>query len=550
MSVLRPAASEALLVTALLVGTIGLLVLSSCSRENTVESVQVTPAARVSTEVPSIPVDAPTRVRATPVVEDETLPPVELDRVALVALYNAADGLNWATTTNWLSNQPIDTWYGVTSDRGGLVTHLELQGNGLRGQIPPELGSLGNLLVLDLSWNRLSGQIPPELGNLRNMRRFLLQSNRLSEQIPPELGSLDDLLVLDRSWNGLGGEIPPELGSLDNLRRLYLEGNQLSGEIPPELGNNLTVLHLYGNLLSGHVPPELGNLDNLTALHLFGNLLSGQVPQDLLSGMENLTWLSLDGNRLTGCLPSALRDKVAAPYDTMRGLPFCDEVPPPRPCTSGMVLKPGEYCTMVTRPRDSWEHPAWPYQLEVRQEGFACLGRVCGVQQLSKEGFRASQNADESWTIHMVPVGNAPPPVTPTPWLSSNFGGLSMGPNDNSIVNIYMVNPSQEQAEAMARQQLQSFVWPNIREVRTFKVKYSKIQLDSWSRILTGYMGGPEFPEVQGGGVAVLQNRVSLSVLRDEEPERVEASIRERMVLHNIPQDAVIFERRGPTILR
>ena len=363
---------------------------------------------------------------ASPVVEEQANPVVELDRAALVALYNTTDGLNWTNNLNWLSSQPIGTWYGVTSDGTGRVIHLEL----------------------------------------------------------------------------------------------------------------------YENGLSGQVPPELGNLDNLTVLHIYGNRLSGRVTQDFLSGIENLTWLSLGGNRLTGCVPSDLRDKLSGPRGHIRGLPFCDEVPSPRPCKAGMVLKSGEYCTVDTRPWDSSWHPAWPYQLEVR-ENFACLVGICSSRKFLRGGFSASKNSDKSWTVHRAPLDTAPP-LTPTPSPDSNFGGLSMGPNDNNIVNIYMVNPSPEEAEALAKQQLGPLGWPGIREVRTFKVKYSKIQLDSWSRILTGYLGGSEFPEMTGGGVRISENKVSLGVECGAALERVENLIRERMGLHNIPQEAVIFEVRPP----
>ncbi len=271
-------------------------------------------------------------------------------------------------------------------------------------------------------------------------------------------------------------------------------------------GGRVTHLELHENGLSGQIPPELGRLDNLLLLNLSWNRLSGQVPPDLLSGIENLTWLSLGGNRLTGCVPSDLRDKLSGPRGHIRGLPFCDEVPASRPCKAGMVLKSGEYCTMDTRPWDSSWHPAWPYQLEVR-ENFACLVGVRSSHKFLRGGFSASKNSDMSWTVHRAPLGIAPP-LTPTPSLDSNFGRLSMGPNDNNIVNIYMVHPSPEEAEALAKQQLGPLGWPSIREVRTFKVKYSKIQLDSWSRILTGYLGGSEFPEMTGGGVRISENKV------------------------------------------
>ena len=37
----------------------------------------------------------------------------------MVALYNATDGANWTDNTSWLSQEPLDTWYGVTTDANG-----------------------------------------------------------------------------------------------------------------------------------------------------------------------------------------------------------------------------------------------------------------------------------------------------------------------------------------------------------------------------------------------------------------------------------------------
>ena len=38
------------------------------------------------------------------------------DRAALVALYSATDGASWKNSANWLSDAPLDEWYGVTTD--------------------------------------------------------------------------------------------------------------------------------------------------------------------------------------------------------------------------------------------------------------------------------------------------------------------------------------------------------------------------------------------------------------------------------------------------
>ena len=43
------------------------------------------------------------------------------DRNALIALYRATDGDNWNNKENWLSNRPLDDWYGVTTSSAGRV---------------------------------------------------------------------------------------------------------------------------------------------------------------------------------------------------------------------------------------------------------------------------------------------------------------------------------------------------------------------------------------------------------------------------------------------
>ena len=170
-----------------------------------------------------------------PFCGDQPPTPTDSDRDALVALYNATDGPNWTTSTNWLTDRPLSEWHGVDTDDNGRVTGLDLAFNGLSGEIPPQLGSLSNLEALRLNRNQLSGEIPPELGSLSSLEALRLNRNQLSGEIPPELGSLSNLEALRLNRNQLSGEIPPELGSLTNLTNLYLDFNQLSGCIPEGL---------------------------------------------------------------------------------------------------------------------------------------------------------------------------------------------------------------------------------------------------------------------------------------------------------------------------
>lgn len=58
------------------------------------------------------------------------------DRDALVALYNATGGADWTHNDNWLSDEPLDEWYGVVVNGAGRVTGLHLRKNGLEGALP------------------------------------------------------------------------------------------------------------------------------------------------------------------------------------------------------------------------------------------------------------------------------------------------------------------------------------------------------------------------------------------------------------------------------
>ena len=229
------------------------------------------------------------------------------EKYALTALYNATSGANWLSSTNWLSDRPLNEWHGIWTDSDGRVTHVDLQGNGLSGVIPPELGNLANLQFLWLSGNGLVGAIPSELGRLSNLQSLGLYNTRLTGSIPPELGGLSYLGRLFLGDNQLSGAIPSELGRLSHLELLELEHNRLSGAIPSELGrlSNLTQLRLNGNQLSGAIPSELGSLTNLELLGLENNRLGGAIPSELGS-LTNLKWLVLHDNRLTGMLPSSL----------------------------------------------------------------------------------------------------------------------------------------------------------------------------------------------------------------------------------------------------
>ena len=222
-------------------------------------------------------------------------------------LYNSTNGAEWTNNDNWLSEAPLDQWYGVTTDEDGRVTALDLEDNNLSGELHGALGQITGLTSLDLSRNDLSGPIPPEIGRLIRLESLYVADNELSGAIPAEIGQLTNLGLLVLRSNDLSGVIPLELGRLTRLKSLDLGFNDLSGPIPSEIGqlSSLEAILLSGNDLYGWIPPELGQLGNLRTIDLSNNSLSGPIP----AGFDQLTsinLLNLHANELSGSIPPEL----------------------------------------------------------------------------------------------------------------------------------------------------------------------------------------------------------------------------------------------------
>ena len=220
------------------------------------------------------------------------------DCEALIASRDALVG--GGVSLNWSPSVPMDKWDGVILGGWPIrAVRLILQGHGLGGFIPSELGSLSGLEILDLYGNRLSGGIPSELGSLSRVEILQLGNNQLTGEIPPEIGVLRNLQVLSLEHNQLDSEIPSELGGLSRLELLRVEGNRLTGEVPSELGrlSELRELSLDYNQLNGAIPSELGGLPELGGLFLARNPLTGCIPR----GLENLPYNDFAELGLTFC---------------------------------------------------------------------------------------------------------------------------------------------------------------------------------------------------------------------------------------------------------
>ncbi|GMP61820.1 hypothetical protein CsSME_00024132 [Camellia sinensis var. sinensis] len=99
--------------------------------------------------------------------------------------------------SSWSSSSTADpcdgSFDGVACDELGRVVNISLQGQGLAGKIPAEIGQLKSLSGLYLHFNELYGVVPEEIANLSQLSDLYLNVNNLSGEIPPVIGTMANL---------------------------------------------------------------------------------------------------------------------------------------------------------------------------------------------------------------------------------------------------------------------------------------------------------------------------------------------------------------------
>ena len=336
----------------------------------------------------ALPDCPPTTVQTKPSTGGTLPQPVSgdagTDKDTLVSLYDLTRGEDrWTNRDNWLSEEPLGSWHGVTTDSNGRVTSLDLRNNGLSGELGDLAGltrRLGKLRELYVAENHQLGGCKPRLqdvpsndfhtfdlplcpdgGDVRTDRDVLVvlynltrgpyknryrsggqwytdykwknRNNWLTDAPVREWhGVTADhngrVTGLSLSGNGLSGNIPAELGDLTDLTRLDLRNNSLGTEIPAELGNlsNLETLLLESSGVNGEIPAELGNLTSLTSLTLNNNGLSGEIPA-ALGNLTSLTSLTLNNNQLSGEIPAELGNLTSLTSLGLYGNQLSGEIP-------------------------------------------------------------------------------------------------------------------------------------------------------------------------------------------------------------------------------
>ena len=94
---------------------------------------------------------------------------------ALTEFYESTNGAGWHYNDNWLSKEPLESWYGVNGEKPNqnYVYTLNLPNNNLTGTLPDSFASLMDKAEkIDLSCNHLGGQIPDAVKSHQNWNKL------------------------------------------------------------------------------------------------------------------------------------------------------------------------------------------------------------------------------------------------------------------------------------------------------------------------------------------------------------------------------------------
>lgn len=244
----------------------------------------------------------------------------ESDSLALVAFYNSMSGDAWFDKGGWLVDPVID-WVGVGVANAGTDTEPDFRvvtisyraNMGESGVIPPEIGDLDHLEILNLQEGLVTGEVPLEIGKLERLDRFRTSRNFMFGEFPFEELTKANLRRLEIDENYYVGDVPDVLGGFDRLQRFDIRFNRFAGVIPPSIADMPSLQRLRtGHTNIGGDFPDLSQLSSLQRIEA-DNMPLDPGPvwpwlQDIATQIRHL--FIMNSNR-TGEVPEWIDEMVA-----------------------------------------------------------------------------------------------------------------------------------------------------------------------------------------------------------------------------------------------
>lgn len=312
---------------------------TSGSNDGTV-NLTIAPNASLETRSAAVAINGAMNLsKSITVTQGKTTDPRQTDSLALVKLFNAADGENW-TKDKWDLTASMDNWKGIKLENGRVI-ELKLTVSGVVASewtLPEEIGHLTELKDFRINSNKVTGNIPEALYSLTKLENLYLQNNNITGSLSDKLGQLKELkqLYIDRNANMTGG-IPAQIGQLTKLERINISQSGIGGSVPAEVGQCVALLqfmafktNLTGALpdvwdlpqlqtvmmhtnpgLTGELPASLGKLKPLASgtapsIQLYGCNFTGNIPESFATLPDATKQVHIYENKMSGEVPATV----------------------------------------------------------------------------------------------------------------------------------------------------------------------------------------------------------------------------------------------------
>ncbi|QTE21635.1 leucine-rich repeat domain-containing protein [Polaribacter cellanae] len=256
----------------------------------------------------------------------------DLERDALIAIYNNTKGMDWRNDLSgsyngvtWVNDatqkRNVGAWYGVTTNiiNGKKhVTKIELNSNLLDGTIPSVIKNLTQLKELEFNSNKIS-EITTEIGKLANLEQLTFTGQTELTTIPSEINNITTLKRLEFSSNKIEGNL--DFSNLVNLTSLSVSSNEITGlkiGVSPnvfdngynsegQFSNSISLYNQYLNCIA--VPQKtISDWEATTHAKNYPNIVWGQdcsaynnIPENEMEALVDL-YNNLDGANWNGSI--------------------------------------------------------------------------------------------------------------------------------------------------------------------------------------------------------------------------------------------------------
>lgn len=202
------------------------------------------------------------------------------DKLAIKAIYNALNGINWKQP--WNLDDSI-TWKGVTiaydsNIKEYRIIHLTLTDPYLNGYIPDSIRLMTELRLFQIQGRKVTGSLPDGFFSLLSLQEISILSTSITTERFDQFHRLKNLSFVSIADHSFNAPMSASFEQLEHLKYLYLANNNFTEDLPVSFLACKGNIYLQDNNIT-EVPIEYWSLP--CDIYLHNNRLSGEIPIEI-----------------------------------------------------------------------------------------------------------------------------------------------------------------------------------------------------------------------------------------------------------------------------